>query len=97
MILNMATYGQSIIGQWETYDDKTKEKKAVIEIYELENRYFAKIVESFVGAANAICETCKGKNKDMPIIGLVIIEDLKKDGDESVSYTHLTLPTTPYV
>ena len=28
-----ATYGQSIIGQWETFDDETTEKKAIIEIY----------------------------------------------------------------
>jgi len=39
---------QSIIGQWETRDDETNEKKAVVEIYKTDNRYYAKIVESFV-------------------------------------------------
>ncbi|MGB6267945.1 MAG: DUF2147 domain-containing protein, partial [Olleya sp.] len=72
----------NIIGQWVTYDDETKEKKAIIEIYKSNNLYFAKIVKSFVGDYNAICETCKGAKKGKPIIGLIIIENIKKDGNE---------------
>ncbi len=84
LTLSSTTNGQTIIGQWETYDDKTKEKKAVIEIYQTNNRYFAKIVKSFIGEKNAIYETCKGTKKDKPIIGLVIIENIKKDGNEFI-------------
>ncbi len=82
LFLTCCTSGQSIIGQWETFDDISKEKKGVVEIYKLDNLYFAKIVESFVSEANAICETCEGSKKDHPIIGLVIIENIKKEGDE---------------
>ncbi len=42
--LSFTTHGQSIIGKWETFDDKTKEKKSVIEISKTNNLYFAKIV-----------------------------------------------------
>mgnify|MGYP005991963081 CR=1 FL=1 len=80
--LSFTSQGQTIVGQWETFDDKTKEKKAVIEIYQENNRYFAKIVESFASEKGAVCETCKGKRKGKPIIGLNIIENLVKDGDE---------------
>jgi uncharacterized protein (DUF2147 family) len=73
---------QTIIGQWETYDDKTKEKKAIIEIYKTNNNYSAKIIKSFVGEKNAICEECEGDKKNKPIIGLVIIEDVKKNDNE---------------
>ena len=82
MTLSFTLNGQSIIGQWETYDDKTKEKKAVIEIYQTDNLYFGKIVKSFSLEKNALCENCKGINKNKPIIGLVIIENIKKDGNE---------------
>jgi len=82
MILSTITNGQTIVGQWETYDDETKEKKAVIEVYQTNNRYFAKIIKTFIGEKNAICETCKGTKKDKPIIGLVIIENIEKDGNE---------------
>ena len=82
LTLSLTTHGQSIIGQWETFDDETKEKKSVVEIYKTNNLYFAKIVESFVSEKNAVCETCKGKSKNKPIIGLIIVENLKKDGEE---------------
>ena len=82
MTLSFTLNGQTIIGQWETYDDKTKEKTAVIEIYQTDNLYFAKIVKSFKGEKNALCETCKGINKNKPIIGLVVIENIKKDGNK---------------
>ena len=82
MTLSFTLNGQTIIGQWETYDDKTKEKTAVIEIYQTDNLYFGKIVKSFKGEKNALCENCKGINKNKPIIGLVVIENIKKDGNE---------------
>ena len=82
ILLSITAKAQTIIGQWETFDDITKEKKAVIEIYKTNNLYFAKIIENFIGENNALCENCKGQKKDKPIIGLVIIENIKKNGDE---------------
>ena len=80
--LGITTYGQGVIGRWETYDDETHEKKALIEIYKTNDVYFAKIVESYVEGTNVRCESCKGAKKDQPIKGLVIIESLKKDDNE---------------
>ena len=87
--LSFVTHGQSIIGQWETFDDETKEKKAIVEIYKTNDLFFTKIVESYISEKNAVCEACKGTRKGKPIIGLVIIENLKKDGDEFNSGTIL--------
>jgi len=81
LIMNLG-FGQTVTGEWETYDDATQEKKALIEIYESNGRYFAKIVKSYVSDANATCDNCKGNKKGKPIAGLVIIENLKEDGDE---------------
>lgn len=81
MALGFLAHGQNITGKWRTFDDKTQEKKAIIEIYKDRDLYFARIVESFVGQESTLCETCKGTRKGKPIIGLIIIEDLKKDGD----------------
>ena len=82
IVSSFTAKGQTIIGQWETYDDKTKEKKAVIEIYKTNDFYFAKIIENFVGDKNAICEKCKENKKNKPIIGLIIIENIKKSDNE---------------
>ncbi len=80
--LTITANGQTIIGTWETFDDKTNEKKAITEIYNKNNIYFAKIVETFIGPKNATCQNCKGTKKDKPIIGLVIIENIRKNEDE---------------
>lgn len=82
LLLTSSTIAQKITGEWETYDDETNEKKALIEIYQTGDLYFAKIVKSYISDNTAICTNCPGAKKDTPISGLVIIEDLKKDGDE---------------
>jgi len=82
MALSLTVNAQTIVGQWETFDDKTKEKKAVIEVYKTNDRYFAKIVKSYTSEESAVCDICKGSKKGQPILGLVIIENIKKDGDE---------------
>lgn len=82
LIVSFVSYSQSIIGQWETFDDETKEKKAMIEIYKTDNLFYAKIIESYTSDKNAVCETCKGTTKGKPIIGLIIIENLKQDGNK---------------
>jgi len=80
--LSITVNGQEIIGQWETYDDETNEKKALIEIYKTNGIYAAKIVKTYVKGSSGICSNCEGAKKDQPIEGLVIIEDLQKDDDE---------------
>lgn len=87
IVMSYTIQGQTIIGEWETFDDKTNEKKALVEIYKTDNLYFAKIIESYTSEEGATCESCKGKQKGQPIIGLVIIENLKEDGDEFNSGT----------
>ncbi|WP_010521052.1 DUF2147 domain-containing protein [Aquimarina agarivorans] len=75
-------FSQQIEGYWETYDDKTGEKRSVVEIFKKNEQYFGKIVEKFKGAPNAVCEACEGDKKGQKILGMVIIEDLEKDEDE---------------
>lgn len=82
MTISSQLNGQSILGEWETYDDVTNDKKAIIEIYKESEVYSAKIVRTFSDDENSICEICTGNKKNKPIIGLVIIEDIKKNGNE---------------
>lgn len=82
LLISATSFGQTILGQWETTDDKTGEKKALIEIYQKGDQYFAKIVDSYISEEGKLCDRCKGSKKNQPIEGLVIIEGLEKDGDE---------------
>ncbi len=81
MLLTFTLSAQTILGAWETYDDKTNEKKGLIEIYENNGEYTAKVMATYTGPSDAICENCKGNKKNQPIIGMQIIEGLEKEGD----------------
>ncbi|MEL6918089.1 MAG: DUF2147 domain-containing protein [Bacteroidota bacterium] len=70
---------QSILGKWKTIDDRTDMPKAIVEIYEKEGLFYGKIDTILEkGRANATCIKCKGDKKDQPIVGMRIIDRLKK-------------------
>ncbi len=74
---------QSIFGKWNNPDEETGKVNSVIEIYEKDNKAFAKIIEITNDAKkDDVCTECTGKNKDKPILGMEILTNLKKDGDE---------------
>ncbi|NJC26350.1 DUF2147 domain-containing protein [Neolewinella antarctica] len=68
-------------GRWATTDDETGEKQSIIEIYKVGDKYDGKIAEILTDKKDAICTECSGKLKGKPILGLVIVKDLVKDGD----------------
>lgn len=74
---------QSVIGKWKTIDDKTGKAKSVVEIYESNGKIYGKVVEIFDPAKRERkCEKCDGADKNKPVLGLVVIKGLSKDGDE---------------
>ena len=75
-------FGQSIIGEWETYDDKTNELKSIVEIYQKGGFYYGKINQVLAKERRELCAQCEGDKKNTPIIGLVIIEKMVLNGDE---------------
>jgi uncharacterized protein (DUF2147 family) len=75
----------SPVGLWKNIDDKTGKPKALIRISEANGIYQGKIEKLFRPAdqeQNPKCEKCEGADKDQPLVGLAIIKDIKKDGDE---------------
>ena len=81
----LSTFGlaQSPIGTWKTVDDQTGKDKSYVEIYEKDGKLFGKVTKILTkGKENAKCEDCKGDKKDKPILGMVILSDLSKKGNE---------------
>lgn len=72
-----------VVGKWKTIDDKTQKPLSVVEIYEHKGRFYGKVVEIFDPKdRKRTCEKCPGDDKDKPLIGLVVLKGLQKDGDE---------------
>lgn len=78
----MSLSAQSVIGKWKTIDDETGEEKSIVEIYEENGKIYGKIVKLInPKQKNPVCDKCVGDNKDKPVIGMVIIDGLKKNGE----------------
>lgn len=74
------------IGKWKTFDDKTDKQKSVVEIYEENGEIKGKILQIFPddgkGESSKKCTSCPGEFKDQPIVGMVFLWGLKKQGEE---------------
>jgi len=78
-----ATFAQGVEGKWKTIDDETGEAKSIVEVYEENGKIYGKVVEILnKDRADAKCTECEGKDKNKPVLGLVIIKGLEKDGSE---------------
>ncbi len=83
LVFSTVSFSQSIVGKWKSIDEQTKKAESIIEVYQENGKFYGKIIKILDPAnKNAICDQCKGKNKNKPIEGLVIINGLTKDGDE---------------
>jgi uncharacterized protein (DUF2147 family) len=72
----------SPIGVWKTFDDKTGKARGIVRIYPQDGKLFGRIEQSFTpGADQRVCVPCTDERKDQPIIGLLIIRNMKQDGD----------------
>lgn len=75
-------FAQDITGDWNNIDEETGEVNSVINIYKVDDQYFGKIIHIVKPEdRDNLCTKCKGDLKDKPILGMHILNNLKKDGD----------------
>jgi len=82
---NALAQAPSALGRWTTIDDETKKPKSIVTIYEEGGKLYGKIEKLFREPneeQNPLCDKCEGTLKNQPILGMVILRDLKKDGNE---------------
>jgi uncharacterized protein (DUF2147 family) len=80
-----ARAAESPFGKWNTIDDKTGKVRSEVEVYDQGGKLFAKITaltepKDEQGKPRT-CTKCQGPDKDAPVVGLVIIKDLSRDGE----------------
>jgi uncharacterized protein (DUF2147 family) len=80
---SVAADAMSPVGLWKTIDDKTGRERAIVRVYADRGLLFGRIEHSFVpGAETRVCVPCSDARKNQPIIGLLIIRNMKADGGE---------------
>ena len=73
----------SVEGTWINIDDETGVKKSEITLYVEDGKLYGRIERLLLPEDQGkICSNCKGKDKDQPIEGLIIVKGLSKDGNQ---------------
>ncbi len=83
LLLSVGLFAQnnSVLGDWYTVDDNTGEQASIVHIYKAENgKYYGKITKLLTpGTEDDVCVACEGNDKNQPILGMVIIRDMKME------------------
>ena len=82
-VQTLAAADPSPVGLWRTIDDKTHQSRGTVRLYEQDGAIFGRI-ESSVDpkVSNEVCDLCAGDRKNKPIIGLVFLRNMKKQGSD---------------
>jgi len=84
LLAEVAFAQASPVGVWKTIDDETKQEKSYVRIVETGGALSGKI-EKLLDATkqDSKCEKCTDARKDQPVLGMTIIEGVKKSADEA--------------
>ena len=73
----------SPVGLWTTIDDTTGKPRGQVRIYEQSGKLYGKLEKSFQpGADSRGCTKCTDERKNNAIIGLILIRNMVRHGDE---------------
>ena len=81
VIVSSSAWSASVIGHWQTIDDKTEKPKSIVELYQKGDKVFGKVVDLLIKPDDSLCKECKGDLKNQPIVGMNIITDLEAKDD----------------
>ena len=73
------------VGLWKTIDDDTKIEKSLVRITD-QGGVLSGRIEKLLDPAtkpDAVCDKCSDERKDRPLLGLVILRNLKHSSDDA--------------
>jgi uncharacterized protein (DUF2147 family) len=71
-------------GLWRTIDDETKQEKSLVRIVDNGGVLSGKIEKIFDPAKqDSTCDKCTDSRKDQKVLGMTIVEGVKKNPDEA--------------
>lgn len=72
----------SPIGTWRTIDDRTNKPDGVVQIYEANGALYGRVTRiDDPKLRHALCHDCGGYAHDKPVMGLVVMLNMRPNGD----------------
>lgn len=78
LFLSSSLHGQSITGTWKTIDDETNEAKSYIDLFMGDGKLYGKVSKLLKSAPDKRCDKCPGERKDQPILGMIVLVNMKE-------------------
>lgn len=83
--LAMAADTASPSGLWRIVDDRTGQPKGFMRIYEQDGRFFGRLERTMDPRDQTkTCTACTDERKNQPLVGLVLMRNLRLEGGEYV-------------
>jgi uncharacterized protein (DUF2147 family) len=80
-----AAEADSPVGLWRTIDDKSGRARSAVRIYEEGGRLFGRIERGYDPREDdRVCSLCTDERRGKPLRGMVIMRNLRVEGDEYV-------------
>ena len=85
LVVSLSVSAQSVdpaLGVWKTIDEKTNQPSSLIRLEEKNGELNGTVIELIPTPGEPLithCRLCKGERKDKPIVGMVIMNGLKKE------------------
>ncbi len=74
-----AASSSSPVGLWKTIDDDTGQAKSLVRIVEVNGALSGRIEKLLTpGKESQVCDKCEGALKDQPVLGMEILQGLRK-------------------
>ncbi|MEO7175025.1 MAG: DUF2147 domain-containing protein [Saprospiraceae bacterium] len=82
LVLSQVLLAQSPVGIWKSIDDESGKEKSHVEIIEVKGKLYGKVIKLLDPNGRTTCTSCPGKDKGKPIIGMQVMQNMVKVGDE---------------
>ena len=94
LFAGLASAQMTPVGLWKTIDDDGKTEKSYVRISDASGVVGGKIEKVLDPKAKPddVCDKCSDERKDKPIVGLTIIRNAKKSGDDTWEGGDITDP-----
>jgi uncharacterized protein (DUF2147 family) len=73
-----------ITGLWRSTDHREDTERSIVRIFEKDGKYYGRIEKLLPGATITHCTGCEGELKNKSLVGMIIIEDVQKDGNGGI-------------
>ncbi len=86
-ILAIPVNAQDVVGKWENTNEDGR-VNSIIQVYEEDGKVYGKVHRiTKEEDRDRVCTKCEGDLKNEPIEGMVLMRNLKKDGEQYVGGT----------